>query len=144
MNKPIYLDYAATTPVDPRVAEKLVQFLTMDGIFANPASRSHIYGWQAEAAVEHARKQVAGLLSSDTREIVWTSGATESNNLAIKGVCEKNKDKGSHIITKKLYKEEKWALYFNQSIEELRIKIISELINSDMTLQQIKLNMKKA
>ena len=99
MNKPIYLDYAATTPVDPRVADKLMQYLTMDGVFANPASRSHMYGWQAEAAVEHARKQVAGVLNADTREIVWTSGATEANNLAIKGVATARKQKGRHIIT---------------------------------------------
>lgn len=99
MNKLIYLDYAATTPVDPRVAAKLVQHLTMDGIFANPASRSHMYGWQAEAAVEGARKQVAKLLNADTREIVWTSGATESNNLAIKGAVEARQDRGKHIIT---------------------------------------------
>jgi len=99
MNKLIYLDYAATTPVDPRVADKLVQHLTMDGIFANPASRSHMYGWQAEAAVESARKQVADLLNADTREIVWTSGATESNNLAIKGAVEARQDRGKHIIT---------------------------------------------
>jgi cysteine desulfurase len=99
MNKLIYLDYAATTPVDPRVVDKLVQHLTMDGVFANPASRSHMYGWQAEAAVENARKQVASLLNSDTREIVWTSGATESNNLAIKGVAEARQDRGMHLIT---------------------------------------------
>jgi len=99
MNKLIYLDYAATTPVDPRVADKLVQHLTMDGVFANPASRSHMYGWQAEAAVENARKQVANLFNADTREIVWTSGATESNNLAIKGAAEARQNRGKHIIT---------------------------------------------
>jgi cysteine desulfurase len=99
MNKLIYLDYAATTPVDPRVVDKLVQHLTLDGVFANPASRSHMYGWQAEAAVESARKQVANLLNSDTREIVWTSGATESNNLAIKGVAEARQHRGMHLIT---------------------------------------------
>jgi len=99
MNKLIYLDYAATTPVDPRVADKLFQHLTMDGVFANPASRSHMYGWHAEAAVEGARKQVANLLNADTREIVWTSGATESNNLAIKGAVEARKKRGKHIIT---------------------------------------------
>lgn len=101
MNKPIYLDYAATTPVDPRVAEKMFQHLTMDGVFANPASRSHMYGWQAEAAVEKARKQVAELFNADTREIVWTSGATESNNLAIKGVAEALSAQGNHLITAK-------------------------------------------
>ena len=99
MNKTIYLDYAATTPVDQRVADKLMQFLTIDGTFANPASRSHILGWQAEAAVEHARKQVASLLNADTREIVWTSGATESDNLAIKGAAIAMRKKGRHIIT---------------------------------------------
>jgi len=95
----IYLDYAATTPVDPKVAETLAKFLGVDGVFANPASRSHMFGWQAEAAVEHARKQVAGLLKADTREIVWTSGATEANNLAIKGVAEALGDEKRHIIT---------------------------------------------
>ncbi|WP_320821088.1 IscS subfamily cysteine desulfurase [Thalassolituus sp.] len=84
----LYLDYAATTPVDPTVAERMGQCLTLDGNFANPASRSHRFGWQAEQAVEVARRQVADLISADPREIVWTSGATESNNLAIKGVVE--------------------------------------------------------
>lgn len=86
--QPIYLDYAATTPVASPVAEAMAQCLTRDGNFANPASRSHVYGWQAEEAVELARGQVAALLGADAREIVWTSGATESNNLALKGVCE--------------------------------------------------------
>ena len=99
MNNLIYLDYAATTPVDPRVADKLFKHLMMDGVFANPASRSHMYGWQAEAAVENARKQVANLFNADTREIVWTSGATESNNLAIKGVAEARQKQGMHIVT---------------------------------------------
>lgn len=88
MNHPIYLDYASTTPVDPRVAEKMMQFLTMDGVFGNAASRSHVYGWQAEEAVENARSQVAELIGAENREIVWTSGATESNNLAIKGAAQ--------------------------------------------------------
>ena len=99
LHSPIYLDYAATTPVDPRVAEKMMHCLTMDGLFANPASRSHIYGWQAEEAVEDARNQVAELIKADPREIVWTSGATEANNLAIKGVAAGYKDKGRHIIS---------------------------------------------
>lgn len=99
MQTPIYLDYAATTPVDPRVADKLMAHLTMDGVFANPASRSHLFGWQAEAAVEHARKQVAALLNADTREIVWTSGATEADNLAIKGAAQARQNRGRHIIT---------------------------------------------
>lgn len=97
MKKPVYLDYAATTPVDPRVAERMVEHLTLDGVFGNPASRSHGYGWQAEAAVEGARRQVADLLGCDPREIVWTSGATESDNLAIKGVAARYP--GGHIIT---------------------------------------------
>ncbi|WP_372963955.1 IscS subfamily cysteine desulfurase [Marinobacter sp.] len=88
MKKPVYLDYAATTPVDPVVAEEMAKHLTLDGVFGNPASRSHGYGWQAEAAVENARRQVAELIHADPREIVWTSGATESDNLAIKGVID--------------------------------------------------------
>jgi cysteine desulfurase len=85
MNLPIYLDYASTTPVDPVVAEKMMEFMTPAGHFGNPASRSHMFGWQAEAAVEDARQDVATLIGADPREIVWTSGATEANNLAIKG-----------------------------------------------------------
>jgi len=99
MRKPIYLDYSATTPVDPRVAEKLCSYLTLDGEFGNPASRSHVFGWHAEAAVEEARAHVAALLSADPKEIVWTSGATESNNLAIKGAAQFYKGKGKHLIT---------------------------------------------
>jgi cysteine desulfurase len=102
MKRPIYLDYAATTPVDPRVAEKMMQHMTLDGVFGNPASRSHGYGWQAEEAVEHARQQVADLVHADPREIVWTSGATESNNLAIKGVAHFYHKKGKHIVTSKI------------------------------------------
>lgn len=99
MKLPIYLDYAATTPVDPRVAEKMMQFLTMDGQFGNPASRSHRFGWQAEEAVEIARSQIADLVQADPREIVFTSGATESNNLAIKGAAQFYHKKGKHLIT---------------------------------------------
>lgn len=96
--KPIYLDYSATTPVDPRVAAKMMIYLTEQ--FGNPASRSHPYGWEAEAAVEEAREQVAALVNADPREIVWTSGATESNNLAIKGAAQfYASGKGKHIIT---------------------------------------------
>ena len=102
MKLPIYLDYAATTPVDPRVAEKMVQCLTPDGNFGNPASRSHLFGWKAEEAVENARRQVADLLGADPREIVWTSGATESDNLAIKGVARFYGKKGKHVITSKI------------------------------------------
>ena len=99
MKFPIYLDYSATTPVDPRVAAKMIPFLTEH--FGNPASRSHAYGWTAEHAVEEAREDVAALLNADSKEIVWTSGATEGNNLAIKGAANFYKGKGRHIITVK-------------------------------------------
>ncbi len=99
---PIYLDYAATTPVDARVAEVMSRHLTMDGVFGNPASRSHAYGWQAEAAVEEARRQVAGLINADPREVVWTSGATESDNLAIKGCARFHAERGRHIVTSRI------------------------------------------
>ncbi|WNO11198.1 IscS subfamily cysteine desulfurase [Teredinibacter sp. KSP-S5-2] len=102
MLEPIYLDYAATTPVDTRVAKAMMQCLTKDGNFGNPASRSHSLGWRAEEAVENARRHVADLIHADPREIVWTSGATESNNLAIKGILEKNQAKGKHIITSQI------------------------------------------
>ncbi len=101
MKTPIYLDYAATTPVDPRVAEAMSQCLTLDGNFGNPASRSHGYGWRAEEAVENARGVLADLLQADPREIVWTSGATESNNLAIKGGALSRQELGRHIVTAK-------------------------------------------
>ncbi|HZX29171.1 MAG TPA: IscS subfamily cysteine desulfurase [Telluria sp.] len=102
MKLPIYLDYSATTPVDPRVAQKMCECLTMDGNFGNPASRSHLFGWKAEEAVENARRQVAELVNADPREIVWTSGATESDNLAIKGVAHFYASKGKHIVTTKI------------------------------------------
>lgn len=102
MKLPIYLDYSATTPVDPRVAEKMIECLTAEGNFGNPASRSHAFGWKAEEAVENARRQVAELVNADPREIVWTSGATESDNLAIKGVAHFYASKGKHIITSKV------------------------------------------
>jgi cysteine desulfurase len=96
---PIYMDYGATNPVDPRVAQAMIPWLTEH--FGNPASRSHAWGWEAEAAVEDARKDVADLIGADPREIVWTSGATESNNLAIKGAAQFYKGRGKHIITVK-------------------------------------------
>ena len=99
MNKPIYFDYLATTPTDPRVANKMMKCLSMEGNFGNPASRSHVFGWKAEEAVENARRQVADLINADSREIVWTSGATESDNLAIKGAAYFYKGKGQHILT---------------------------------------------
>ncbi|GJH15874.1 IscS subfamily cysteine desulfurase [Caballeronia novacaledonica] len=97
--RPVYMDYSATTPVDPRVVEKMIPYLYER--FGNPASRSHGYGWEAEEAVENARRHVAGLLRADPREIVWTSGATEGNNLAIKGAANFYKGRGRHIVTVK-------------------------------------------
>jgi cysteine desulfurase len=99
MQLPIYLDYSATTPVDPRVVDAMVPWLRDH--FGNPASRSHAFGWEAEKAVENAREQVAALVNCDPRELIWTSGATESINLAIKGVAHFNKDKGRHLVTVK-------------------------------------------
>ena len=99
MKQPIYLDYAATTPVDKSVADAMMKYLTADGVFANPASRSHRLGWQAEEAVDIARNQVADLINADPREIVFTSGATESDNLALKGVMHQARNKGKHLIT---------------------------------------------
>ncbi|MEW5824178.1 MAG: IscS subfamily cysteine desulfurase [Pseudomonadota bacterium] len=99
MTLPLYLDYSATTPVDERVAEKMCRYLTRDGIFGNPASRSHDFGWAAEKAVEEAREQIAAVVGADPREIVFTSGATESDNLAIKGAAAFYKKKGRHIVT---------------------------------------------
>ncbi len=96
---PIYLDYSATTPVDPRVAQKMIPFLVEK--FGNAASRSHSLGWEAEAAVEEAREEVARLVNADAREIVWTSGATESNNLALKGAAQFYAGKGRHVVTVK-------------------------------------------
>src|SRR5438046_8342511 len=99
MKKPLYLDYSATTPVDPRVAAKMIPYLTEH--FGNPASRSHSFGWHTEQAVEEAREEVAKLVNCDPREIVWTSGATESINLALKGAAHFYKDKGKHLVTLK-------------------------------------------
>ena len=92
---PIYMDYSATTPIDPRVADKMIPYLREQ--FGNPASRSHMYGWSAEAAVEEARANVAALVGAAPREIIWTSGATESNNLALKGAAHFYKSKGNHM-----------------------------------------------
>ena len=96
---PIYLDYAATTPVDTRVADVMQRYLTADQLFANPASRSHMLGWQAEQVVEQARRQVADTINADPREVVWTSGATEANNLALIGYMRANRERGMHLVT---------------------------------------------
>ncbi|MDG2090373.1 MAG: IscS subfamily cysteine desulfurase [Gammaproteobacteria bacterium] len=102
MREPIYFDYSATTPVDPRVMDAMMKCLTLEGNFGNAASRSHVFGWKAEEAVEEARQHVADLMHCDPREIVWTSGATESDNLALKGVAHFYQSKGKHIITSKI------------------------------------------
>jgi cysteine desulfurase len=99
---PIYFDYAATTPVDPRVAKVMMEALTLDGNFGNPASRSHVFGWRAEEAIEQARQYVADLVKCDPRELVWTSGATESDNLALKGVAHFYQTRGKHLVTSKI------------------------------------------
>ena len=99
---PIYFDYSATTPVDPRVVKVMIDCLGMEGNFGNPASRSHVFGWKAEEAVEQARQHVADLVKCDPREIVWTSGATESDNLALKGAAHFYQTRGKHIITSKI------------------------------------------
>ena len=99
MKKPVYLDYGATTPVDPRVVDKMIPYLYER--FGNPASNSHAYGWDATAAVDEARSEVAKMIGADPREIVWTSGATEADNLAIKGIARFHKAKGKHLITVK-------------------------------------------
>ena len=121
MKRPIYLDYAATTPVLPEVAERMMECLTFEGTFGNPASRSHTYGWQAEEKVEYAREQVANLIKADPREIVWTSGATESDNLALKGIAQFYGSKGKHIITSKI--EHKAVLDTCRELEEQGFEI---------------------
>lgn len=121
MKKPVYLDYAATTPVDPRVAEVICDCLTLDGNFGNPASRSHIYGWRAEEVVESARQDVAALIGADPREIVWTSGATESDNLALKGVATNRKNEGRHLVTSSI--EHKAVLDSCHALQEAGFEI---------------------
>ena len=142
MKLPIYLDYSATTPVDPRVAKKMCECLTLEGNFGNAASRSHVYGWRAEEAIEHARRQVADLIKADPREIVWTSGATESNNLAIKGVAHFYVSKGKHIITSKL--EHKAVLDTTRQLEREGYEVTylepceDGIITADMVAQALR------
>ncbi|MDQ2077255.1 IscS subfamily cysteine desulfurase [Marinimicrobium sp. ABcell2] len=130
--RPIYLDYAATTPVDEAVAEQMVQCLTREGNFANPASRSHLYGWQAEEAVEQARLQVAELINADSREIVWTSGATEADNLALKGAAEARRRAGKsagHLIVSAI--EHKAVLDAAQWLAEQGVQVTYLIPNRD-------------
>ena len=131
MTMPIYMDYSSTTPVDPRVAEKMIPFITED--FGNPASRSHPYGWTAEKAVENARKEVAKLVNADPREIIWTSGATESNNLAIKGASNFYSSKGKVIFLSNAIDFNKLMLQKNKSMLRATGNVTSkyEIISSD-------------
>ena len=145
--KPLYFDYASTTPVDTRVIDKMKDCLSLDGNFGNPGSRSHAFGWQAEELVEEARLNVSNLLNCDPREIIWTSGATESDNLAIKGAANFYKEKGKHIITSKI--EHKAVLDTCRQLESegfeityldpdengtISIKSLQENIRKDTTL----------
>ena len=115
---PIYMDYSATTPIDPRVADKMIPYLREQ--FGNPASRSHLYGWSAEKAVEEARAQVAALVNADPREIIWTSGATEGNNLALKGAAQFYKTKGKHLSRSRRNIRPFWIRYENWSVRDLK------------------------
>jgi cysteine desulfurase len=127
MKKPIYLDYSATTPVDPRVAAKMIPYLTEQ--FGNPASRSHAFGWESEKAVEEAREEVARLVNCDPKEIVWTSGATESINLALKGAANFYKDKGKHLVT--LRTEHKATLDTMRELERAGFEVTYLDVGSD-------------
>src|SRR5271154_6399609 len=127
MKTPIYLDYSATTPVDPRVAAKMIPYLTEQ--FGNPASRSHAFGWESEKAVEEARDEVARLVHCDPKEFVWTSGATESINLALKGAANFYKDKGKHLVTLKT--EHKATLDTMRELERAGFEVTYLDVGSD-------------
>ena len=143
MINPTYMDYSATTPVDKRVAEKMSEYLTIEGDFGNPASRSHYYGWEAEKAVDIAREQVASLIGADPREIVWTSGATESDNLAIKGIAHFYQKRGKHIITMKT--EHKAVLDTCRQLERegFEISYLDPLKNGLLDLDTLKNEIRK-
>lgn len=137
----IYLDYAATTPADSRVVEKMCQFLGADSCFANPASRSHMLGWQAEAAVEKSRKQLSNALNCDVREIVWTSGATESNNLAIKGIAEHFLLKGDsrrHIVTSKVEHKAVLDVYAYLETKGYRVTLLDPDSSGRISTEDVK------
>lgn len=140
--KRVYLDYAATTPVDPEIVEVMVHFLGPDGVFGNPASRSHQFGWEAEEAVKKARQEVANLINAEPDEIIWTSGATESNNLAIKGLAYSFADHGNHIVTSAL--EHKSILDSCRYLEQKGFYITYIKPNSDglITPQQIEASLR--
>ncbi|MCW5197055.1 IscS subfamily cysteine desulfurase [Buchnera aphidicola] len=143
MKFPIYLDYAATTPVDKNVLQDMIQYLTIDGIFGNTASRSHQFGWLAEESVDIAREKIAALINVDPREIIFTSGATESNNLAIKGCCDFYKKKGQHIITSSV--EHKSVLDTCRYLEQKKYQVtyINPKSNGIISLNEIKKNINK-
>ncbi|XBC39741.1 MAG: IscS subfamily cysteine desulfurase [Buchnera aphidicola (Chaetogeoica yunlongensis)] len=143
MQFPIYLDYAATTPVEPEVVKKMIKYLTKEGEFGNSASRSHQFGWKAEEAIDIARNQIANLIHVDSREIIFTSGATESNNLAIKGIAEFYQQKGKHIITCKT--EHKAVLDTCRYLENKGFKItyLTPLKNGLIDLNKLKKNINK-
>jgi cysteine desulfurase len=143
VNLPIYMDYSATTPVDPRVAEKMMHYLTLQGVFGNPASRSHKFGWEAEHAVEEAREQIAALVNADPKEIVWTSGATESDNLAIKGVAHFYQAQGKHIITCKT--EHKAVLDTCRQLERegFEVTYLDPQPNGLIDLKELEANIRK-
>ena len=138
MLTPTYMDYSSTTPVDPRVAKQMAKYLTMEGDFGNAASRSHYYGWQAEKAVDEARSQVADLVGADPREIVWTSGATESNNLAIKGIANFYHKRGKHIITLKT--EHKAVLDTCRQLERegFEVTYLDPMVNGLLDIDEFK------
>ena len=138
MQLPVYLDYAAATPADPKVVETIAACLTLDGNFGNPASRSHKYGWLAEEAVETGRRQLAKLIKADAREIVWTSGATEADNLAIIGIAEQHADKGRHIITSAI--EHKAVLDTCSYLESkgFEVTYLAPQTDGRVTAQQVK------
>ena len=142
LSLPIYLDYSSTTPVDPRVAKAMMQCLTLEGNFGNPASRSHKFGWLAEEAVDIARNQIAELVNADPREIVFTSGATESNNLAIKGAATFYKERGKHIITLKT--EHKAVLDSTRQLERegFEVSYMLPKANGLVDIEQLKANMR--
>lgn len=137
MKTPIYLDYSATTPVDPRVAELMCGYLSPDGVFGNPASRSHAFGWTAEEAVDRARRQVAELINADPREVVWTSGATESDNLAIKGAAHFHRKKGKHIVTVKTEHKAVLDTCRNLEREGFEVSYLTPLENGLLDLTEL-------